>query len=47
MNFTASLIRQCLSTDPPVATQGQFVFSLEILNQLEQAGKATDECVIR
>lgn len=46
MNFTANLIRQCLSTDPPVATQGQFVFSLEMLNQLEQAGKATEECVI-
>jgi CCR4-NOT transcription complex subunit 1 len=46
MNFTANLIRQCLSTDPPVATQGQFVFSLEMLNQLEQAGKATEEYVI-
>jgi len=46
MNFTANLIRECLSSDPPVATQGQFVYSVEMLSQLEQAGKATDECVV-
>jgi len=46
MNFTANLIRECLSAEPPVATQGQFVYSLEVLSQLDQAGKATEESVI-
>lgn len=46
MNFTANLIRECLSSDPPVATQGQFVYSVEMLSQLEQAGKATEEYVV-
>jgi len=43
LGFVANLIRECLSTDPPVATQGQFVFSIEILSQLAQAGKANEE----
>lgn len=46
MTFTANLIRECLSSDPPVATQGQFVFSLEILNQLAQAGNSNEEYVV-
>ncbi len=46
MNFTANLIRECLSAEPPVATQGQFVYSLEVLSQLDQAGKATEESVV-
>ncbi|KAF9532432.1 Not1-domain-containing protein [Crepidotus variabilis] len=43
MTFTVNLIRECLTSEPPVATQGQFVYSLEILNQLAQAGKSNDE----
>lgn len=43
LNFTASLIRECLSSDPPVATQNQFAYSIEILSQLSQAGRVNDE----
>ena len=44
-NFAACLIRECLAADPPLATQGQFSYSLEILNQLAQSGKTHDEYV--
>ncbi|KAF8226250.1 Not1-domain-containing protein [Tricholoma matsutake] len=43
LNFAAGLIRDCLSSDPPVASQAQFGYSIEILGQLSQAGKANDE----
>lgn len=43
LNFSAGLIRECLSSDPPVASQAQFAFTLEILTQLAQGGKANDE----
>ncbi|KAI0371786.1 Not1-domain-containing protein [Pilatotrama ljubarskyi] len=42
-NFAAGLIRECLAADPPLATQAQFSYSLEILTQLAQSGKANDE----
>ncbi|KAI0646780.1 Not1-domain-containing protein [Trametes meyenii] len=42
-NFAAGLIRECLAADPPLATQAQFSYSLEILAQLAPAGKANDE----
>jgi len=45
LNFAAGLIRDCLSSDPPVASQAQFGYSIEILGQLSQAGKANDESV--
>ena len=45
LNFTANLIRECLSSNPPVATQGQFVYSIEIFNQLAQQGKSNEEYV--
>lgn len=45
LNFAANLIRECLSSNPPVATQGQFVYSIEILNQLAQQGKSNEEYV--
>ncbi|KAF9036996.1 Not1-domain-containing protein [Hymenopellis radicata] len=41
--FAANLIRQCLSTDPPILTQGQFATTLEVLGQLSQAGKVNEE----
>lgn len=44
-SFAANLIRECLSMDPPVATQGQFVYSIEILSQLAATGKSNDESV--
>ena len=43
LNFAAALIRECLSNDPPVASQSQFVYSIEVLSQLSQSGKANDE----
>ncbi|KAG6832730.1 hypothetical protein H0H92_012302 [Tricholoma furcatifolium] len=43
LHYTVNLIRECLSSDPPVASQGQFVYSIEILNQLYQSGRANDE----
>jgi len=46
LNYAASLVRECLSSDPPVASQGQFGYSIEILGQLAQAGKANDELVL-
>jgi len=45
LNFAAGLIRECLSSDPPVASQAQFGYSIEILGQLSQAGKVNDELV--
>ncbi|RDX42663.1 Not1-domain-containing protein [Lentinus brumalis] len=41
--FAAGLIRECLAADPPLATQGQFSYSIEVLTQLAQSGKANDE----
>ncbi|KAI0085426.1 Not1-domain-containing protein [Irpex rosettiformis] len=41
--FAASLVRECLSSDPPMASQSQFVYTLEILTQLSQANKVNDE----
>ena len=45
LNFTARLIRECLSHDPPVTSQNQFAYSLEILGQLSQAARANEESV--
>ena len=44
-NFAAGLIRECLSSDPPLATQVQFQYALDALSQLAQAGKANEEYV--
>ncbi|KAF9001961.1 Not1-domain-containing protein [Cyathus striatus] len=43
LNFAAGLIRECLSSDPPVTNQSQFAYSIEILGQLAQGGKANEE----
>ncbi|EMD38674.1 hypothetical protein CERSUDRAFT_82953 [Gelatoporia subvermispora B] len=45
-NFAADLIRECLTSDPPVAMQTQFAYTVDILSQLAQAGKA-NETVLR
>ncbi|KAF7311634.1 Not1-domain-containing protein [Mycena kentingensis (nom. inval.)] len=42
-NYVAALIRECLSYNPPVATQSQFHFSLEILTTFSRESKTTDE----
>jgi CCR4-NOT transcription complex subunit 1 len=41
--YAANLVRECLSSDPPVATQAQFQFTLDVIAQLVSAGKANDE----
>jgi CCR4-NOT transcription complex subunit 1 len=41
--FTAGLIRDCFSADPPLASREQLAFSLGVLTQLAASGKATDE----
>ncbi|PCH38713.1 Not1-domain-containing protein [Wolfiporia cocos MD-104 SS10] len=43
LTFAAELIRECLSIDPPIATQSQFAYTLEVLSTLSQSGKANDE----
>jgi CCR4-NOT transcription complex subunit 1 len=43
LNYVAALVRECLSSDPPVATQNQFHYSIEVMNQLSQSGKANEE----
>lgn len=45
LNFAANLIRECLSSDPPVATQAQFAYSIEMFSQLSHQGKAIEEYV--
>ncbi|KAJ7490147.1 hypothetical protein B0H11DRAFT_1912166 [Mycena galericulata] len=43
LNHAAALIRECLSSDPPVAIQGQFNLSIGVMTQLSQSGKANEE----
>lgn len=43
--YTAALIRECLSSDPPIASQNQFQYSIEVLSQLSQNGKGSEEYV--
>jgi CCR4-NOT transcription complex subunit 1 len=44
-NFAAGLIRECLTCDPPLASQSGFQYTIEVLGQIVQANKATDEYV--
>jgi CCR4-NOT transcription complex subunit 1 len=41
LSFAANLIRECLSSDPPVATQGQFGYMMDV--SLAQAAKTNKE----
>lgn len=43
MNYAAGLVRECLGSDPPVASQSQLAYTIDALNQIAQAGKANDE----
>ncbi|KIJ29884.1 hypothetical protein M422DRAFT_214789 [Sphaerobolus stellatus SS14] len=45
LNFTASFIRECLTTDPPVATRQELALSIEALAQVVQVGRGTEEAV--
>ncbi len=42
-NFATGLIRECLTCDPPLASQSQFSFTIEVLSQIMQTGKENDE----
>ncbi|KDQ60584.1 hypothetical protein JAAARDRAFT_31550 [Jaapia argillacea MUCL 33604] len=43
LSFAAGLIRECLSSEPPIASQSQFPYSIEILTQLAQSGRANED----
>ncbi|KAJ3762971.1 Not1-domain-containing protein [Lentinula raphanica] len=43
MGSMAGLIRECLSSEPPVASQAQFQYCIEMLTNTVQEGKATDQ----
>ncbi|KAL1669392.1 CCR4-Not complex component, Not1-domain-containing protein [Schizophyllum commune] len=45
INFVIGLIRECLTAEPPIATQSQFPYCIEVLSQIAQSDKATDEVV--
>ncbi|KAI0028354.1 Not1-domain-containing protein [Vararia minispora EC-137] len=42
-NFAAGLVRECLTCDPPLTSQSGFQYTIEVLGQIVQANKATDE----
>ncbi|KZT74256.1 Not1-domain-containing protein [Daedalea quercina L-15889] len=47
LNFAAELIRECLSADPVIASQAQLACTLDVLSQLSQSNKATDESSVQ
>ncbi|KAF9052783.1 Not1-domain-containing protein [Panaeolus papilionaceus] len=42
-NFASNVIRECLSADPPFVSQAQFMYSIDVLSQLVQENKATED----
>lgn len=44
-DFTAGLIRDCLTSDPPIAVQHQFQYTLDALTQIMRTNKATESYV--
>jgi CCR4-NOT transcription complex subunit 1 len=46
LDFAVGVIRACLTHEPPVATRVQFRYLVEILLQVSNAGKATEEYVV-
>lgn len=43
--FVAGLIRECLTSDPPVATQRHFNASIEVMVQLVQSSKSNEDVI--
>ncbi|CCM03832.1 uncharacterized protein FIBRA_05981 [Fibroporia radiculosa] len=43
LSFSAELIRECIGTNPPIASQSHFPYTLEALNHLSQSGKANED----
>jgi CCR4-NOT transcription complex subunit 1 len=41
-SFTTGLIREHLTCDPPLVSQSQFRFTVEVLNQTVQTGRANE-----
>ncbi|KIM66103.1 hypothetical protein SCLCIDRAFT_1155375 [Scleroderma citrinum Foug A] len=42
-NFAAGLVQECLSSEPPITSQSQLTYTIEVLGQLAQASKANEE----
>jgi hypothetical protein len=45
LNYVAALVRESLTCEPPVTTQAQFAYCIEILDQLVNSGKGNEEQV--
>ncbi|EKM82840.1 hypothetical protein AGABI1DRAFT_97790 [Agaricus bisporus var. burnettii JB137-S8] len=43
LTYAAGLIRECLTADPPVASQHQFPYTIDVLDQISKAGKANED----
>ncbi|KXN90499.1 General negative regulator of transcription subunit 1 [Leucoagaricus sp. SymC.cos] len=43
LTYATGLIRECLTADPPVATQNQFAYTIDILDQVAKSSKANDD----
>jgi CCR4-NOT transcription complex subunit 1 len=43
ISYAAGLIRESLTGNPPILSQVYFQFTLEVMRQLAQMGKATEE----
>jgi CCR4-NOT transcription complex subunit 1 len=42
-NFASALIRECLTCDPPLTSQSGFHLTIDVLSEIVQANRATDE----
>lgn len=45
-DFAAGFLRECLTTDPPLATRQSVPYALDALQELVQKGNATEQYVI-
>ncbi|TFK46033.1 Not1-domain-containing protein [Heliocybe sulcata] len=43
LEFAAGLIRECLSSDPPVGSQSTWLLTIDAMDQLSRSGKASAE----
>ena len=41
-DFASGLLRECLTSEPPIATQQQFTLTVAALTALVQSGKANE-----
>lgn len=43
LNYTTALVRESLTCEPPITSQGQFTYCVEMLEQLANSGKGNEE----